>query len=144
MGWFESRFEMRKKIRRKQKTIYYSDEEFKLLKDLHRVSDTKLSLAAYIREMTLGSIRNPMFPYEGAIPSSPSISDTGSVDGPAELQHHYYAQVLAAQFLQIQFDPVYKKIIGSNLGAFNELTDQIRGYKYDSKTALKSPLKKPR
>ena len=135
---------MRKKIRRKQKTIYYSDEEFKLLKDLHRVSDTKLSLAAYIREMTLGSIRNPMFPYENASPSSPSISDTGPLVGSAENQRHYQAQVIAAMFLFIQYDDQYKKIIGRNLDNFEMITNQIRGYEWDTKTGEKRPLKKPR
>ena len=96
-----------------------------------------------IRGLLLGKIRHPLRDESDKLPEN-EFSDTGSVDGPAELQRHYYAQVLAAQFLQIQYDPVYKKIIGSNLSAFNELTEQIRGYKYDTKTALKSPLKKPR
>jgi len=135
---------MRKKIRRKQKTVYYSDDEFKLLKDLQRVSGTKLSLAAFIREMTLGSIRNPMFPYESESPSSPSISDTGPIVGPDEMQIYYQSSVIAAMYLVLQYDDKYKEIISKNWDMFEKITDEIRGYKFDHKTAQKRPLKKPR
>jgi len=122
--------------RRIKHSIRFDPDSYEKMRIGHEQSGSELSLAAYTRDVLTGFIPHPNF--------DPTNIDRGVFAGNLELgsgvRHHYQAVVLAMLMVRLKSDPEMRKYMNGDRETFELLVQQMRGYDFDTKTGLKSPL----
>ena len=127
---------MRQNPVRRQRIQFRVDvDEQEQVHQYYRSSRYRGSKSAYLRDLALGNIQHPKHTEETPVYvlDGEDIS-LGYVEGPEEQLHHYLAVVVAMKMMEIKLNPEYHKLIKQQPDMFQQLVDEIRGYRFDDKT----------
>ena len=129
---------MKNERRRKSINIRLFESELQEIARIHELAVTDQTRADFIRDVLLGKQAHP---YAKRFRNhNLDVKDYGKLEGGHENLVHYQTAILAAEFLMLIHDPKYKKVISSNKEMFERMTTQMRGYHYDEKRGVKTPL----
>jgi len=129
--------------------VRISFDEEEQLAEIYRLSNSKGTFSAFIRNLVLGRIEHPFSELRNSLLDPTTLHNnmldpkaTGALNGPYDSLRFYQSMVLAAEYLKITQDPEYRKVIKENKPAFDKILRQLRGYEFDEKEAVKIPLNK--
>lgn len=128
--------------RRRAINVKLSDEEFDQFEKIYGMAFCDLTQTSFARDIILGKIQHPYFEDPKLLSRFRfgEVSDSGPVTGSYEAVVHFRAIIYAAQFMMIQSNPDFKKVIKSDPDLFNTLVAQMRGYNFNDKEQIKTPL----